>query len=391
MNSDRLYLDYNATSPLSKSVKDWLVSGDVFFANPSSQHTEGKAARKVINESRAYLFNLFNKNENQTKLFFHSGATEGIHTFAHSFVQIAKNLNRELLICLSSIDHPAVLSLKEKDFGPNVNFFDLIRDSGLEYLHTENLHYLREEKAKNPNLMILYHHLWVHNETGKVSPLEELSNLKSIPDLFIHVDAVQVPGKITNWRNLDVGDIWTFSAHKFGSLKGVGFSFFNSTTPFVPLVTGGGQQGLLRSGTENIHGVKSLVLALNDVEKINIHTNFLIRHELIDFMRQELGDLGEVVDGTLMASNTIYFYFKELSSDIALALFDLQGLQISAGSACSSGAAKASAVLMQMGLTKFSKNGLRLSLPLQSNSDQIALIKARLLIIFEKIRQNKFR
>ena len=124
---DRIYLDFNATSPLSQSVKNWLKSGEFHFGNPSSQHSAGKASRKIINEGREKIFRTFGKSEKDTKLFFHSGATEGISTIAHSFAEEARLKGKDLLICYSKIDHPAVSSLEETYLGPHVKFLELKR------------------------------------------------------------------------------------------------------------------------------------------------------------------------------------------------------------------------------------------------------------------------
>lgn len=385
---ERLYLDYNATSPLSQSVLDWLRRGDVLFANPSSQHSDGKASRKLVNEARAQLFQTFNKSDKDTKLFFHSGATEAIHTFAYSFSEMARLSGKDLLICYSKIDHPAVVSLSEKYFGSHVKFFELKRDKNLHYLHQDNFEALKDKKDNNPELIILYHHLWVHNETGQVSALSDLSLFKTIPDLYLHIDAVQSPGKIPDWQELSEGDIWSFSAHKFGALKGIGFSFFKSSLSFHPLIVGGAQQGNLRSGTENVQGIKSISLALKDLLQVDVEKNSVQRKKLANVLRQELSGIGDLVDDEKVCSNTIYFFLNELSSDIALALFDVNGIEISAGSACSSGAAKPSAVLLQKGLDQVSKNGLRLSMAFQVNEEDLNRLIDRLRPIFNKLRRS---
>ena len=382
----RLYLDYNATSPLSSSVINWLKSGDVLFANPSSQHSSGKAARKVINEARSALYSCFHQDEKNTKLFFHSGATEGITTIAHSFSEWARLTGKDLLICYSKIDHPAVTSLSEHYFGPHVKFFDLKIDQNLEYENNENFAALKDKKDNNPDLIILYHHLWVHNETGIVSPLESLKKMRTISDLYIHVDAVQAPGKIENWQALTEGDLWSFSAHKFGALKGIGFTFFRKTISFHPLITGGGQQNGLRSGTENPQGVMSISLALKDLVKVDVSKNSKTRSLLESFIESQLKDLGALVSNKSRHrnSNTIYFYLNNLSSDIALALFDQHGLEISAGSACSSGAAKPSAILTHLGFKDQAKNGLRLSFDFEFQ--KLDLLQKKLITVFGKIR-----
>lgn len=387
VSQERLYLDYNATSPLSHSVIDYLRGGDLLFANPSSQHSDGKAARKIINESRQVIYDVFKKNPKDTKLFFHSGATEAVSTFVFSYVEWARRENRELLICLSELDHPCVNTLRERFLGNHVRFFELKRDEELRYLYDENFSALQKEKEQNPELIILYHHLWVHNETGQVEDLENLQELKKVKDLYIHVDAVQAPGKTSHWNELVAGDIWTFSAHKFGALKGVGFSFFRGDLEFFPMIQGGGQQGNLRSGTENALGVKTVSLALKDLEKVDVSKTAQMRSRLLSFLLKELSGIGGVVSSGKMASNTIYFYLNDLTSDIALALFDLNGIEISAGSACSSGAAKDSLILVHKKLKGVTKNGLRISLPFEVSEELLEITMKKMTQIFLKLKR----
>jgi cysteine desulfurase len=383
---DQVYLDYNATSPLSVSVSNWLKSGDLNFANPSSQHSAGKSARKEINQTRLKIFKTFNKKEDQTDLFFHSGATEAMVTFAHAFAEEARIRSKKLLICFSKLDHPAVTSLPGLFLGDHVEHFELSLKSDLDYDHQKNLDALKNKKSANPDLIILYHHLWIHNETGFVSPLSELQDFKGIPELYIHVDAVQSPGKIPSWRELEVGDIWSFSAHKFGALKGVGFTLINKDVPFYPLILGGGQQKAMRGGTENPLAIKSIALALFDLELVDVVQTTHYKEEFEAFLEKELSGIGGVVKGSLRNSNTIYFYFNSLSSDITLALFDLNGLMLSAGSACSSGAARPSQVMIQLGLNEMSKNGLRLSMGFSLDRVLLEDLKKRFQEVISKIK-----
>jgi len=386
VNPNCLYLDYNATSPLAASVLTWLASGDLLFANPASQHMAGKASRKLINETRRFLYSTFSLSEQHFELFFHSGATESIASFTYSFMEWARREKKKLLVCTSSIDHSATASLKERFWGKHVEFFDLKLKSDLSYDHTANLEGLKQYKKDHPSSLILYHHLWVHNETGLVSDLKDLSPFKEIEGLYLHIDGVQAPGKILNWRELVVGDMYSFSSHKFGSLKGMGFSFFSKKMSYFPLLTGGGQQKDLRSGTENVLGVHSIKLALEDLLKIDINKTYGLRDELKEFLKVELEGLGGVLDISPVNSNTIYFYLNHLTSDISLALFDLHGLMISAGSACSSGTAKASSVLREAHLNSVARNGLRMSLNFATTREEIELIKEKLTIVFKKMR-----
>lgn len=331
------------------------------------------------------MLRVFHREEKETKLFFHSGATEAFTTMAFSFSEEARLSGKELLICTSQIDHPAVAGLSEHFFGSHVKHLELRRDQNLNYLHQENFEAIKDKKDNNPDLIILYHHLWVHNETGYISDLEDLKVFKSIPDLYIHIDAVQAPGKIPNWSELSEGDLWSFSAHKFGALKGTGFTLMRSSVPFHPLMAGGGQQNKMRSGTENPMAAKAIQLALGDVLKINVTETQRRREELEAFFEEILQGKGRLVTQKHKASNTIYFYLNNLSSDVALALFDLNGLMISAGSACSSGAARPSVILTLMGKKDVAKNGLRISLPFEISDEQLEEVKQRMTRVLSKL------
>lgn len=386
MNLDSLYLDYNATSPLAASVLTWLASGDLLYANPASQHMAGKASRKLINEARRFLYTTFNLSEQTHELFFHSGATESIANFTYSFMEWSRRENKKLLICTSSIDHSATSSLKERYWGSHVEFYELKLRSDLTYDHEANEKFLRQYKIDHPQSFILYHHLWVHNETGLVSPLKELGIFKSIEGLYLHIDGVQAPGKIVDWRELVIGDMYSFSSHKFGSLKGMGFSFLAKNMSYFPLLTGGGQQKDLRSGTENVLGIYSVKLALEDLLKVDIMQTYRLRDELSEFLKLELTGIGGLLDVAPVNSNTIYFYLNHLTSDISLALFDLHGLMISAGSACSSGTAKPSSVLREAHLNSVARNGLRMSLNFATTPEDISKIKDKLSLVLKKLR-----
>jgi cysteine desulfurase len=365
-----------------------LKSGEVYFANPSSQHSAGKASRKIINEGRDKIFRTFGKSQNETKLFFHSGATEGINSIARSFAEEARLKGKDLLICYSKIDHPAVTSLQENFLGAHVKFLELKRGTDLFYDQKDNFRVLLDKKENNPDLIILVHYLWVHNETGHISPLAELSDLKTISDLYVHVDSVQAPGKTPDWTNLSHGDAWTFSGHKFGSMKGIGFTLFKKEMPFHAVLTGGGQQGSLRSGTENPQGVHSVALALSDLEKTDVEKLMSLRKKLLVFFDQELKGMGEVITDapSRMNANTIYFYFYNLGSDVSLALFDLHGVMMSAGSACQSGAAKDSEILLHLHKGNSARNGLRLSFSFQFSEEDLNSLMGRLIPIFKKLR-----
>lgn len=286
------------------------------------------------------------------------------------------------------MDHPASSSLPEVFLGPHVRFLELVRGQDLSYDHEENYRRILDRKENNPELLILVNHLWVHNETGHVSRLEDLAKLKSIPDLYVHADSVQAPGKIPEWKELSQGDLWTFSGHKFGALKGVGMTLLKKGTPFHPLLTGGGQQKNFRSGTENPMGVRSLALALADLTSVDVKNLKRLRGMLVGWLSSELQGIGEIVSGPsdAMNANTVYFFLNNVTSDVALALFDLHGVMLSAGSACQSGAAKKSEVLLHLKKEKSAKNGLRISFGFHFGEDDLNSLIARMGPIFNRLR-----
>jgi len=361
------------------------MSGDFIFANPASQHSEGKQARKIINQTKTFLYDFFHTNEKEFNLFFHSGATEGLNTVIHHYASRSQKENRPLILAYAQGDHPAVVETCRTQ---NAIQFILKRDTNGDYLHEENLSELKQLKSQNPDALILYHHLWVHNELGVVSPLSEVKRFKEIPDLFMSVDAVQSPGKHYHYRELEnTFDYYTFSAHKFGALKGIGFSFSKMGNNLSPFMLGGGQQNKLRSGTENVMGVYSIKLALEDLQKIDLgdllHKKSIVEDKLRGWLK---GKGGIVADKARHRSlNTIYFYLTNLTSDIAVAMFDLSGLEISAGSACSSGAAKESEILLSLGYKEVAKNGLRLSLGFQFSQEELDHLLKTSEVLFPKI------
>ncbi len=356
-----LYLDYNATSPLSRSVQSELLRGDFLFANPASQHQSGKHSRKIINQATQFIFEHFHLESKTHRLIYQSGATEGINTVIKGMSEYS-NLNKKKFVFLvSPLDHSCVLEAEDWLVSMGAEFyFYPITERG-EVLWDE-LSSLIKEKI-NQDCIILINLTWVHNETGVVIDLTPAMNLKH-QQVFFHIDAVQTVGKINNYAQLIPElDFYSYSGHKFGSLKGIGFSFISKKIDLPPLIWGGGQQGGLRPGTENILGIQSMQWALQDFlvdwDPAELSKNHdLLEKSLIELMQNK----GEVLFLEAPRNlNTTYFYLKTMASDMALAIFDLEGIELSTGSACASGAAKKSAVMKKVGLERLARNGLRLS------------------------------
>jgi cysteine desulfurase len=356
-----LYLDYNATSPLAELVKTKIGQGNLFFANPASQHQAGKAAKKAINQASSFIYEHFNLTSATHRLVFHSGATEGVNTVIQGLYQRALNEGKKFTLLVSPLDHPCVLEAQEwlEHRGAEFIFYPINEEGEILFHELETL--IKEYSSEKSLLLINY--TWVHNETGVIW---DLSALKSLKDhhVYLHVDAVQSVGKTSDYQKLlPEVDFYTYSGHKFGALKGIGFSFHSTRSHLPPLVWGGGQQQGYRSGTENVHGIQSLHWALTEYqEKWNPIELQKIHSEFENDFKKILEGKGEILFSHSKRNlNTTYFYLNSMASDMALALFDLGGLQISSGSACASGAAKKSEVMRRVGLEKLARNGLRIS------------------------------
>lgn len=380
----RLYLDYNATSPLANSVRELMAQGDFPFGNPSSLHATGKKAFSFLRKAESGILSLFSL-QNEYAVLFHSGATEGINTFIKGIAETVKNDGSVLHFFSSPTDHPAVHTMREYIQHYGHKAFSLQVDH-LGQIDQKYLHELLKQVSPAP---VLLNYTWVNNETGVINQLEYLSQLKKeFKNLIIHVDAVQAPGKVGSWAilNQDV-DVYTFSGHKFGALKGCGFSLYRKNLLFSPLIHGGGQQMGLRSGTVNVFGAYSQFIALQELsDTFNAEAMKKGIDYLRDAIKSMLGSHGFIVaDGGDLALNVVSFVIKGKKSDLMLAACDMAGIEVSAGSACSAGILLPNRTLMAIGLSaEDSQSYLRLSFGIDLNLELAHEVATRLSLVLQR-------
>ncbi len=306
LTNKRLYLDYNATSPLASSVVELMVKGDFPFGNPSSLHSSGKKALSFLRQAEQGILKLF-ACEQDCAVLFHSGATEGINTFIRGIAETLQSRQPQVGFASFVTDHPAVHSIHRHFEQHNISLLLGRVDPLGQYDLLELESFLHAQSGA----AVLLNYTWVNNETGVVNDLSKLEALKKkFPNLIVHVDAVQAVGKVRNWWQLSkCADVYTFSGHKFGALKGTGFSIYRKNLQFAPLLLGGGQQSGFRSGTINVLGAYGQYLALIelknkfDADQLEQSTDYL-RSELRSFLHTK-GKL--VADGAPIALNTISF------------------------------------------------------------------------------------
>lgn len=364
LTNNRYYFDFNATSPLASSVKDWLSSGDFSFANPASFHFSGKKSKRLIQSTSDYLYDCFGFNEQEYDLFYHSGATEAISNLTLGTAVKRVCDQSPYLFLYSGTDHSAIRRLAPllQRMGNQIQKIE-VDQRGLP--HLEDL----EARVQSFDGPVFCHWTWVNNETGIIWPLSWIKEIKERnQNLQVHVDAVQAPGKIKDWQILDDSlDAYSFSAHKFGALKGVGFSFTRCDFSYESILPGGGQQRGKRGGTQNPDGIRSIKLALEslleifDFDRVN-DAKSLLESE----MESVLGERGIIItpgNDELRNCNTSCLLIPGKKANQMLTAFDIANIDLSSGSACSSGSVDPSSVLLTMGYSEEdAKSGLRFSL-----------------------------
>jgi cysteine desulfurase len=364
LTSNRIYLDYNATSPFSESVIRFLREGDLLFGNPSSLHYIGKYANRHMREVRDFLQSTFGI-EDKFRIIFHSGATEGINFFFRSVIlEMIKSRKRPLFL-FSSVDHSASYNQKSilESLGFPVQYFDVDQDGNFDEQQIyELIEKFGDREAPYPAVL---NFLYVNNETGRIWSLDRAHQIKNKTNALIHVDAVQSIGKIKDWNILDHGlDAYTYSAHKFGALKGIGFTLLNHKLKLSPFLYGGGQQEGLRSGTENVLGIYTIKLALEDLLRTEDYSQSEILFKKFHDDIVSLKNIKSITQSNLedWSCNTVVISCDGVDSNTLVTAFDMSGVAISSGSACSSGIIGPNRILTNMGYSEeFSKTSIRLS------------------------------
>jgi cysteine desulfurase len=341
--SDRAYLDWNATAPLRPEGRAAMAAALDIFGNPSSVHTEGRAARRLVEDARAHVAAAAG-----TKLdhvIFTSGGTEANTQALTSGLRRAGHAVSRLIV--SAIEHPSVLSGGR--FPPGeVEQAPVTRDGILDLARLRSL--------LTPGAPAFVSVMLANNETGALQPVAEVAKLVHAAGGILHVDAVQALGRVP----LDIAalgaDLVTLSAHKIGGPKGVGALVIANADLQMPaaLIRGGGQERNRRAGTENAAGIAGFGMA---AAAARIKMTSEAAHMLRLRERFEKG-LASIEGVTVFAKNvprlpnTTLFASEGVRAETAVIALDLEGFAVSSGAACSSGRVQASHVLSAMGVDK---------------------------------------
>ena len=344
----RTYLDWNATAPLRPEARAAVIAALDELGNPSSVHREGRTVRRLVEQARERVAALVGAEARN--VVFTSGATEANMLALTSAYEFAKDKQRRCeRLVVSAIEHASVRSggrfpaAQVGEFGATVD--GIVDLSGLERRLTE----LKWQGAPSPLVSVMA----ANNETGVVQPIREAAAMVHAVGGLLHVDAVQVSGRIPfDINEMDV-DLLSISAHKMGGPMGVGALVRRASTPNIiePHIKGGGQERGARAGTENVPGIAGFgVAAVVAMETMAADAERMraLRDRLeAGLKRGPAVIFGEAVE---RLPNTSLFAVRGLKAEIALINLDLDGFAVSSGSACSSGKVTASHVLTAMGV-----------------------------------------
>jgi cysteine desulfurase len=351
---DRVYLDWNATAPLRREAREAMAAAWELPGNPSSVHAEGRQARRRVEEARAALAGAVGVSPRN--VVFTSGGTEANALALSPGLRRASGPPVRRLV-VSAIEHASVLA------GGRFPA-DAISTFGASSVGVVDLGRLRAVLAGGPPALVSV--MLANNETGAVQPIAEVAEIVNAAGGLLHVDAIQAFGKVS----FDIGtlgaDLMTLSAHKIGGPKGIGAVVLaEGVRGLEPLLRGGGQELGHRAGTENVAGIAGFGAAAKAaVAAMGGEVNRLegLRDRLEAGLRQTPGALVFSQD-TPRLPNTTLFTVPGLRAETAVIGFDLAGIAVSSGSACSSGKVQPSHVLAAMGLgPQLAQGAVRLSL-----------------------------
>jgi cysteine desulfurase len=351
---DRVYLDWNATTPLRSEARDAMAAAWELCGNPSSVHAEGRQARRLVEDARASVAGAIGAPARN--VVFTSGGTEANALSLMSGLRRGSGLPVERLV-VSAIEHASVLTGGR--FPP-----EAIGTVGVTRAGLLDLDRLRAVLRDGPPALVSV--MLANNETGAVQPVAEAGEIVHAAGGLLHVDAIQAFGKIPFDINVTDADLVTLSAHKIGGPKGVGAVVLaEGVLGFEPLLRGGGQELGRRAGTENVAGIAGFGAAVKaamerrDSDAVRLES---LRNQLENGLR-DTPDAIVFADGAPRLPNTTLFTVPGLKAETAVIGFDLAGVAVSSGSACSSGKVQPSHVLEAMGFgPELAQGAVRLSL-----------------------------
>lgn len=378
-----VYLDHAATTSILPEVVDAVVEQMGRLGNASSLHGAGRAARRVVEESRESI--AADLGARPSEVIFTSGGTESDNMAIKGtwFHHHEKGTGRHRLM-VSAIEHHAVIDPVEHLVTEHEAQVTWLEPDPLGFIRPEVLEAALREHSDDTAVVSI---IWANNEVGTVQPVAELAALCREHGVTFHTDAVQALGQVPLPLGEIGADLVTVTGHKIGGPLGVGLLIAGRDQTPVPLTHGGGQERQLRSGTLDTPAIAGLAVAVRRaVAEQELHAKTMIH--LRDNLIQRALDLDPTIevsgpwepgDGILRLPANAHLRVPGCDGDSLLYLLDAAGVQCSTGSACQAGLPQTSHVLLAMGIDETDARGsLRLTLGTTSTQDDVDAFLAAL-------------
>lgn len=375
-----IYLDNSATTKPDEAV---LQSFDQvtkqFYANPSSIHQFGGMAEKLLHTAKQQAAEILRVERNE--IVFTSGGTEGNNTAIKGIA--LEHQGRGKHIITSAIEHPSVEEACKalEKLGFTVTYLPVDENGVISLDDLKNA-------IQDDTILISIMH--VNNETGSIQPIEEIGKIAQMhPKLFFHVDDVQGFGKVPLELPNSGIDLCTISGHKIHGLKGTGILYVNKHTKLFPLFHGGDQEQAIRSGTENLAGIVSMVKAMRlikDREKNEVKAMYDMKQFLFD----ELGAIDGVYVNTPVvgAPHIVNISVPGIKPEVIIHMLGEKNIYISTKSACSSKQKDESKILAACGLdSNRTTSALRLSLAYDNTKEELQTFVQELIAAITQFRK----
>ncbi len=352
--AERIYLDWNATAPLRPEARAVMTAVQEFSGNASSVHAEGRAARHAIEEARAKVAALVGAEAKGVT--FTASATEANMLALTPAIETGGRRSHCDALFVSSIEHPSVRS------GGRFASMEELPVTAQGIVDVAQLE-RRIARAERPLVSVMH----ANNETGVIQPVAAIAKIVHAASGVLHVDAVQGAGRIDCEIETLSADLMSVSAHKLGGPQGAGALVRRGDIHIAePLIKGGGQERGQRAGTENVAAIAGFGAAAAAAASAR-QADTIRMAQLRDRLETGLkaATPGAVIFGVdaLRLPNTTLFAVPGMKAETLVIAFDLNGIAVSSGSACSSGKVAASHVLAAMGVdSALARGAVRLSL-----------------------------
>lgn len=382
----RVYMDYNATTPVLPEVKDVLMSAFDVFGNASSLHAYGREASSLVEDARVSVARLIDAEPDE--IVFTAGGSESNNSVLKMFSCGSSRCSCASLgrssVVTSVIEHPSVLSTS-----------DFLAHTGIDVSYVSVDSYGRFDLDRLSELVTgdtaLVSLMMANNEIGTVQDIKAAARIAHERGALFHTDAVQAVGKVpVSVKELDV-DYLSFSAHKIGGPKGVGVLYVRRGAPFCTFIHGGHQEHGKRAGTYNTQGIAGLGKAAEIAfERLSSESARLwglrerLRKGIVDSVPNVVvnGHPEFCLPGTLNVS------FKGIEGEAVLLALDMMGVAVSTGSACASGSLDPSHVLLAIDSDPERAHGsIRFSLGWASTEEDVDYVLEILPPIVERLRK----